>query len=230
MQPDDALGTQQPRLFKTTLAGQRAALRYLLYLPEDYAADHERRWPLILFLHGAGERGADLARIKAHGLPNVLEGKRDFPFVVVSPQCPPRERWRPDLLAALLDEIEATYRIDSERIYVTGLSMGGFGTWALAILQPRRFAAIAPVCGGGRPEEVAAIKHVPAWVFHGALDDIVPLEHSTVMVEALRAVGGDVRFTVYPDLAHDSWTPTYENPELYEWLLAHRRRPETTSE
>jgi predicted peptidase len=177
----------------------------------------------MLFLHGAGERGDNLARIKVYGPPKLLEGKRDFPFVVASPQCPARERWHPDSLAALLDEIEATYRIDVDRLYVTGLSMGGFGTWALAIAQPRRFAAIAPICGGGKPDEVAAIKHVPVWAFHGARDRIVPLESSTRMVEALRDAGGDVRFTVYPDLGHDSWTPTYANPELYTWLLEHRR-------
>jgi predicted peptidase len=196
---------------------------YLLYLPEAYTVDPERRWPLMLFLHGAGERGDNLARIKVYGPPKLLESKRDFPFVVVSPQCPARERWRPDLLAALLDEIEATYRIDADRISVTGLSMGGFGAWALAIAQPQRFAAIVPICGGGKPDEVAAIKHVPAWVFHGARDKIVPLESSTMMVEALRAAGGDVRFTVYPELGHDSWTVTYANPELYTWLLEHRR-------
>jgi predicted peptidase len=223
MQSDDVPGTQQPHLFRASLGGAPVDIRYLLYLPEVYTADPERRWPLVLFLHGAAERGADLARIKAHGLPNLLEGKREFPFVVVSPQCPARERWHPDPLAALLDEIEATYRIDADRTYVTGLSMGGFGTWALAIAQPQRFAAIVPICGGGKPAEVAAIKQVPAWVFHGARDRIVPLESSTVMVEALQVAGGDVRFTVYPELGHDSWTPTYANPELYEWLLEQRR-------
>ena len=213
---------QQPHSFRQDVP-EPVSVHYLLHLPPGYGADSSARWPLILFLHGAGERGNDLNLVKLHGIARVVEERPDFPFVAVSPQCPPNERWRPEVLAALLDEIETTYRIDPDRIYLTGLSMGGFGAWALAIEQPHRFAAIAPICGGGDPGLVCAIRHVPVWAFHGARDDVVPLHRSQEMVDALRACGGNVRLTVYPDADHDSWTRTYTNPELYDWLLSHRR-------
>lgn len=197
--------------------------RYLLYLHEDYDPAGGRRWPLVLFLHGAGERGDDLERLKRHGLPRVLEERDDFPAIVVSPQCPPDERWSVAVLRALLDEIEEGHAVDPDRISVTGLSMGGFGTWALAIAEPDRFAAIAPICGGGEPFGTARLTRLPVWAFHGDADTVVPLRRSQEMVEALRARGGDVRFTVYPGVEHDSWTRTYDNPELYDWLFSHRR-------
>jgi predicted peptidase len=179
----------------------------------------------MLFLHGAGERGEDLALIKRHGVAHIVEAQPDFPFLVVSPQCPPNEAWSADMLVALLDEIERHYAIDPERIYGTGLSMGGFGTWALAIASPDRLAAIAPICGGGDATRVGAIRHLPVWAFHGAHDPIVPLQRSTEMVEALRQCGGHVQFTVYPEAGHDAWTETYANPALYTWFLAHTRTP-----
>ncbi len=126
-------------------------------------------------------------------------------------------------LAALLDDVCRRYAVDEGRLYVTGLSMGGYGTWSLAARQPDRFAAIAPICGGGDPQAAAGFAQVPAWVFHGAKDNVVPLERSEEMVQALRDAGAEVRFTVYPDADHDSWTETYANPELYEWLLSHDR-------
>ena len=216
-------GAQQEHTF--TWGGRPARIRYLLYLPKDYDVDQARRWPLVLFLHGAGERGDDLRMVAQHGIARVVEERDDLPFIAVSPQCPPEERWDPTLLGALLDEIERDYRVDLTRIYVTGLSMGGAGTWALAIASPDRFAAIVPICGRGDPSRVSVIKHLPVWVFHGAKDDVVPLQRSEEMVEALRACGGNVRFTVYPDAWHDSWTETYANPELYTWLLSHTRTP-----
>jgi predicted peptidase len=115
------------------------------------------------------------------------------------------------------------YRVDVDRIYVTGLSMGGFGTWSLALAYPNRFAAILPICGGGEPILAHRISHLPAWVFHGAGDTVVPLRRSEEMVRALREADGNVRFTVYPDTDHDAWTPTYENPEVFQWLLEQRR-------
>jgi hypothetical protein len=124
-----------------------------------------------------------------------------------------------ETLAALLEEIEQHYAVDPARIYVTGMSMGGFGTWAFATTYPDRCAAIAPICGGGNPARVGAIRHLPVWAFHGAQDPIVPLRRSAEMVTALRQCGGDVRFTVYPDAGHDAWTETYANPELYAWFL-----------
>jgi predicted peptidase len=124
-------------------------------------------------------------------------------------------------LNSLLDDLVSRYRIDKQRIYVTGLSLGGFGTWSLAAAYPDRFAAIAPICGGGNPEDAASIAHLPVWVFHGAKDKVVSIEKSEEMVAALKKVGSDVKFTVYPDAGHNSWTATYENPELYEWFLEH---------
>ena len=214
-------GGQQPHTFRWSRphAGE---LRYLLFLPAAYAV-HLQRWPLLLFLHGAGERGHDLQRVKRHGVAKIVEEQPAFPFLVVSPQCPPTEAWRPEPLLALLDEIEQHYDVDPERRYVTGLSMGGFGTWAVALAAPDRFAAIAPICGGGDPARVGAIRHLPVWAFHGARDPIVPLQRSVEMVMALRQCGGNVRFTVYPEAGHDAWTATYANPELYTWFLAHTR-------
>jgi predicted peptidase len=222
------MGTQQARSFKKRIT-RTVGLRYLLSLPDGYDPNGTRRWPLLLFLHGAGERGDDLELVKKHGIPKILEAGTvaDFPFIAISPQCPTDSWWnmQVDALSALLDEMEKTLLVDSERIYVTGLSMGGFGTWALAIAEPHRFAAIAPVCGGGDPRGVRRIPHLPAWVFHGARDETVPLMRSAEMVEALARSGGYARFTVYPEAKHDSWTETYDNPEVYAWLLSHTRAP-----
>lgn len=195
---------------------------YLRFLPEGYPG--EAAWPLLLFLHGVGERGDDLERVKAHGVPRVLEEGVDLPFVVVSPQCAPGRYWANGLLLPLLDEVAAGHRIDPDCVFVTGLSMGGYATWALAIEQPWRFAAVAPVCGGGDPRRVGRLRRVPVWAFHGAKDPVVPAGASRRMVEALARCGGDARLTVYPEVGHDCWTETYARPELYEWFLAHRRR------
>ncbi len=211
-------GTQQIRSFHGTFSKTINA-DYLLYLPKDYEMQQQKHWPLILFLHGAGERGKDVNRVKSQGLAKMLQKPQDFPFIVVSPQCAINVWWHINDLDMVLDEVMREYRVDIDRIYVTGLSMGGFGTWALAIHYPHRFAAIAPICGGGNPTRVCAIKHVPVWTFHGAKDEIVPLERSKEMVEALKKCGGHVLFTVYPEADHDSWTQTYANPQLYDWLL-----------
>jgi predicted peptidase len=221
--------TQQAHTFEMQITRQ-VRLNYLLFLPEGYGADPQQTWPLILFLHGAGERGDDLELVKKHGIAKVAEQREDFPFVVVSPQCPQDTWWSAyvEALTALLDEIVATHAVDRDRLYLTGLSMGAYGTWHLATMYPERFAALVPICGGGPwflgfPERVCVLREVPVWVFHGAKDDVVPLEESRKLVEALKACGGDVRFTVYPDAMHDAWTETYDNPELYEWFLKHRR-------
>lgn len=193
-------------------------VNYLLYLPKDYSSS-DSTFPLVLFLHGAGERGTDLEKVKVHGLPKLINEGNEFPFIVVSPQCPENKVWDTDILIALLDEIEATYRIDSNRIYVTGLSMGGNGTWSLAIAQPNRFAAIAPVCGWNMPSDACTIKDMPIWVFHGAKDNVIPIGSSEFMVKRLKSCGSDVRFTIYPKANHNSWTETYNNDELYIWFL-----------
>jgi predicted peptidase len=197
-------------------------LNYLLYLPPDY--EQKESWPLILFLHGAGERGDDLELVKKHGPPKVVERGKPLPFIVVSPQCPLGGWWSSKQLelTALLDEIEAKYKIDKDREYLTGLSMGGFGTWSLAGYSPKRFAAIVPICGGGEVLLRRGLGDMPIWVFHGAKDPVVGLKRSEDLVAALKW-NKHLKFTVYPDALHDSWTETYNNPQLYEWLLSHKR-------
>jgi predicted peptidase len=201
------------------------SLKYLLYLPKSYGEDSNKKWPLILFLHGAGERGSDLNMVKVHGIPKIVEQKDDFPFIAVSPQCPKNSWWTAEVEAmnALLDDIISRYTVDTERIYLTGLSMGGYGTWALAIAYPDRFAAIAPICGGGDIEKACTLKNIPVWVFHGAKDNVVNPEESQKMVKAMEDCGGNVKLTIYPEAGHDSWTEAYNTPELYEWLLKHKR-------
>jgi predicted peptidase len=196
---------------------------YPLYLPADYGKSKDK-WPLIMFLHGAGERGNKLEDLKKQGLPKMIAQGKNFDFIIVSPQCP-KDIWWPeqtDILITLLDEIEAKYRVDTDRVYLTGLSMGGFGTWTLAEKYPKRFAAIAPICGGSEQYAATRLKKVPVWAFHGAKDNIVPLVRSQEMVDAVKKAGGDAKLTVYPEAEHDSWTETYNNPELYQWFLSHK--------
>jgi len=199
--------------------------KYLLYLPNDYSK--EEKYPLLVFLHGAGERGDDLELVKIHGPPKLIEAGHVFPFIIVSPQVPLDEWWSPDTVVWLTEEIMEKYNVDTERVYLTGLSMGGFGTWRTVTKYPEMYAAIAPICGGGDPAKAHRIKDIPIWVFHGAKDDIVPLKRSEEMYEALKEYG-KIEFTVYPEANHDSWTETYEKPKLYEWLLSHKR--ESSSE
>ncbi|MBZ0295863.1 MAG: prolyl oligopeptidase family serine peptidase [Anaerolineae bacterium] len=197
------------------------SLNYLLYLPPDY--DQQDAWPLVIFLHGYGERGSDLEKVKLHGLArNIAEGQ-DFPFIVVSPQCPDTTVWpeQVESLNALLDHIIANHKVDTKQVYLTGLSMGGYGTWSWASCYPERFAAIAPICGGGNWWMPGQLKRIPIWVFHGDADDVVPLAESERMVTSIREAGGDIRLTVYPGVGHNSWKATYDNPELYDWLLSH---------
>jgi len=143
--------------------------------------------------------------------------------IVVSPQCPRGRYWLVPVLTGLLEELSSRYRVDEARIYVTGISMGAYGTWRLAAAQPERLAAIIPICGGGDPSTACEMKDLPIWAFHGARDPLVPLEESEVMVQAVRNSGGTVRFTIYPEAGHDCWTETYAKPDWHEWLLKHRR-------
>ena len=213
---------QEKRTF-TGVITQNANLKYLLYFPPAYAK--QDKWPLIIFLHGYGERGDDLELVKKHGLPKMIEAGQDFPFIVVSPQCPDTTVWpeQVDELNGLIDSLIAEYKVDTSRVYLTGLSMGGYGTWYLASRYPEKFAAIAPICGGGGWWMTDSLKNIPIWVFHGDADDVVPLIESEVMVNRVKGAGGDITFTVYPGVAHDSWTETYDNPELYQWLLSHQK-------
>jgi poly(3-hydroxybutyrate) depolymerase len=222
-QPVPPVGDLQAETLQTKITKSIKA-DYLLFLPADYDKD-KRDWPLVLFLHGAGERGDNVQMVKKEGLPKLLAAGKQFPFILVAPQCPLDQGWDNDVLIALLDDVAARYRVDRDRICVTGLSMGGYGTWALAAACPNRFAAIAPMCGGGSVRQVPSIAHVPAWVFHGARDNAVPLQESQDMVIGLRQFGGKVKFTVYPEASHDCWTAAYNTPALYDWMLQQRRKP-----
>lgn len=200
-------------------------LKYLLQLPKDYNSNKSKNYPLILFLHGAGEKGNNLKFLMRHGIPKIAEENEDFPFIAVSPQCPVSSNWNEltNELDELFNEILLNNRIDLNRIYLTGISMGGFGTWDYATKHPDRFAAIVPICGGGNPALAIRIKDIPIWVFHGANDNIVPINYSEEMVKKLEEFNSKVKFTVYPDAGHDSWTETYNNPNLYKWMLSHER-------
>ena len=220
---------QTKHTFERTVT-RSVKLEYLLFLPKDYAAKPNDRWPVMLFLHGAGERGSDLTKVAVHGPPKLVKKQADFPFILISPQCPDNQSWNDDDVMALLDDVMGKYHTDPARVYVTGLSMGGFGTWSLASKHPERFAAVAPICGGGQIINILlsgkskALKSLGVWAFHGGKDGVVPLDESERMVAALKKAGcADVQLTVYPEAGHDSWTEAYNNTKLYDWFLAHSR-------
>jgi predicted peptidase len=226
MEPSRTAGKQLPAALPlVTAAGQPVSnteIRFQFFLPKSYR-DDGTAWPLLLFLHGAGERGNDLELVKKHGPPKLVETNSEFPCVVASPQCPEHQRWNPAELIQLVQHLVASYRIDERRLYVTGLSMGGYGTWALCAEYPNTFSAAVPICGGGKIAAAEKLKSLPLWVFHGQKDGIVPIRQSEEMVQAVEAVGGKVKFTVYPDTGHDSWTETYNNQAVYDWLLEQKR-------
>ena len=197
-------------------------IRYLFYLPDTYGKDSTVKWPLILFLHGGGERGDNLEKVKANGPPKLISKGKKFPFIIVAPQVASDEFWNPDLLMRMLKDIIKKYRVDEDRIYLTGLSIGGLGTWETAEKYPEMFAAIAPVSGWGDPLQLWKIRHTPVWIFHGAKDPSVPVIASVVMADSLKQYN-NVKLTVYPNAVHDSWTETYNNDKLYEWFLEHKR-------
>lgn len=210
-----------------SLTHEGRTLPYALWLPPGYRAD--QRWPLVLFLHGSGERGTDGVRMLAQGLPRTLPVNHDrWPAVVLIPQLTDQGdvRW-PDAfgaLDALLDRTLASYSIDPDRVYLTGLSRGGHGTWAYGAHRPETFAALAPVCGYGEPAQIAPrLAALPIWAFHGDKDDIIPHDKTVAIVRAIEAAGGQPRMTIYPGVNHGSWEPAYADPELPRWMLAQRR-------
>ncbi|MBN2046791.1 MAG: glycoside hydrolase family 3 C-terminal domain-containing protein [Anaerolineaceae bacterium] len=221
---------RQERLVLETDDYQSGEMPYLLYTPAEVHG--EEKLPLVLFLHGAGERAAkNYSLLRKNGLPHLLETGKEFPFYVASPQCPEYENWgdHTKALNQLIDELLEWYPIDEDRIYITGLSMGGFGTWTMLTESAERFAAAIPICGGlmtmgGSLEQFKRMAKVPIWVFHSEGDPIVPVEMSKRIVERLTNLGGRVRATWYADDQHDSWTTTYHNPDVYRWLLRHRRK------
>ncbi len=249
--PARAADSQTVQRFERTVT-KTVGYEYLMALPTGYAAGPEKRWPLLVFLHGAGERGSDIWMVAKHGPPKLLHpetpatadekpedrARREAAtkalaenFIVVSPQCPVDANWNDDAVGALIDDITTKLRVDSRRVYLAGLSMGGFGTWSLGVKFPQRFAAIVPICGGGSivdalliaKDRKPALLRLGVWAFHGALDPTVPVAQSEAMVAALKKVGAtDVQLTIYPAAKHDSWTETFNNPDLYAWLLKHK--------
>jgi len=206
--------------FAATVTKQVAS-HYLVVKPKGYSP--EKKYPLLIFLHGRGEQGDDIELLKVHGPYKMVE-KLGLDLLIVAPQSPQDERWDIDMLDAFVDEVIEKYPIDKSRVYLTGLSMGGEGAWGLAIRRPETFAALVPICGGwSSPSKAERLRNVPVWAFHGAKDSFVPVGESKKMVNALKALGADARLTVYEDVGHHSWKPAYENPELYKWLLSHSK-------
>ncbi|MGH7492861.1 MAG: dienelactone hydrolase family protein [bacterium] len=202
-----------------------SALSYLLFRAQNTSALKDGKFPLIISLHGIGERGSNLQRLKATGLPRILDGQNNFPFYVVSPQCPATTEWYYDrtdtLVRKLIDDVLTRYPVDRRRVYLTGYSMGGIGTWDMGIRHSRLFAAAAPIAA--RRENgwnACAMTGIPVWAFHGEHDEVVPLSAGQRIVSEFQNCGGEIIFTIYPNTGHDAWTKTYANPRLYEWLLS----------
>lgn len=238
---EPAPGKQTPCIpeFDKDLPKDKQPLAYWIFLPKDYRSEvggdakgdtkgnEKSGWPLLLFLHGSGECGLDIDAVRVHGPPKILgdpEKARDWPFITVSPQNPVSRDWSTEPLITLLDKITKEYRVDPSRIYVTGLGMGGTATWRLLHDHGDRFAAGIPICAVGDAKSTEPYLEKPIWVFHGAKDNFINPQFSKDMVEAIKAAGGKkIRFTLYPDVGHFSWVPTYDNPEIYRWLLSQRR-------
>lgn len=210
-------------------------LHYLLFLPAKYGVDDQESWPLVMFLHGIGERGSSqstLSSLKKYGPPKMVEEDQDFPCVVVSPQCPSDSYWfeHLDLLESLCKEIVETLHVDNQRIYLTGLSMGGYGTWHFGLRFPDRCAALVPIAGGYMhesreiPETICGLSHVPIWAFHGSADTVVLPYQTEILVEALQECGSSVRYTLLDGADHgQSWEQAYADPEMWSWMLSQRK-------
>ena len=205
-----------------TMVGEER--RYVLYKPWEY--DSSTSWPLIVFLHGAGERGDDGLKPSDVGLGRAIRHHAErFPALAVMPQCPEDSWWDKELgvVDAVMDAALQTCSVDEDRIYLTGLSMGGFGTWWYGAMHPGRFAALLPICGGGRPEEAGELARVPIWAVHGADDAVVPPSESRRMVEAVREAGGTVEYTELAGVGHNSWDAAYGDPAIIRWLFEQER-------
>ena len=200
------------------------SLSYLLFEPEPGLMAPDEPRPLVVFLHGAGERGDDLDQVRKHGPPAQFMEGDGLPFALIAPQCPEGSWWDVDLVIGLVKEVIRERNIDPKRVHLTGLSMGGFGTWAILAKEPGLFASAVPICGGGDPATVAAFKDVPVWGFHGTADRTVPVEKTRAMDAALREAGArEFHATYYEGVGHDSWTRTYANPAVYAWMMRHSR-------
>ena len=204
---------------------EATALKYILTLPTDFSK--EEKLPLIIFLHGAGERGEDVQRLKAYAIPKLYCNDCDYNgtrVITLSPLCPDLITWY-DLkkeVFSLIESVCSEYNVDRENISLCGISMGGFGTWEIAMTRPDMFSKIAPICGGGVNWRASQLK-MPIRVFHGALDDVVPIAMSEIMVNAVLASGGNVEFTVYDDLSHNCWDRAFEETDLIRWLASPKK-------
>ena len=213
------------RVYKDA-AGNNA--KYVLFVPHSYSNKANKLYPVILFLHGSGETGTDGRKQATIGLgPVVKKREKDFPFFVVFPQSQDRTwmAYSDDAKRAMdiLAKVEREHKIDSKRIYLTGLSMGGIGTWSLAMAYPDKWAAIVPICGKGDTSKAAAIKSLPCWCFHGSADRSVPVEGSRKMIAAIGKAGGKPKYTEYPGAGHNIWDRAYHTPDLFRWLLMQHR-------
>ncbi len=216
-------GSQTAQVFsQATPATDKNTLHYWLSVPTK---ETKEPWPLLLFLHGSGERGTNLEAVKKHGPPGLLKKNPALAqCLLISPQCPAEQWWDVKLVKALVDDVISKLPVDPHRRYVTGLSMGGFGTWSLLEEYPTFWAAAVPICGGSRtPQAAGTYKDVPIWMFHGAKDAAVAVTASEEMFAALEAAGGHPKKTIYPDIGHESWIPAYNDVELWKWLFAQRQ-------
>jgi predicted peptidase len=204
------------------VAGEDLPMRLWLHLPRGYNATSQA-WPLVVFLHGSGERGTEIDRVRAHGFPKHAAGGADYPFILASPQLEEGRRWEAVRLHGLLLALRARLRVDADRVCASGLSLGGHGVWDWATAFPQELAAIAPVCGFGDPDDVCRLRRVPVRAYHGDADTVVPLAGQQECVDALRACGGEVEFIVFPGVGHDAWNPAYDDPALVPWLMRQRR-------
>jgi predicted peptidase len=201
--------------------------KYVVFVPHDYKGDKE--YPVILFLHGSGEtKGGTKMPVEVGIATAIKKREKTFPFITVIPQSEKRT-WKAgsddaNRALAMLDEVCKTYKTDKGRVYLTGLSMGGYGTWSLAAAYPDKWAAIAPICGGGDPKAAEKIKDLPCWCFHGDKDTAVSLERSHEMIKALQTVDGNAKYTEYPGVGHNSWDKAYDTDGLYTWLLEQKKK------
>ncbi|WP_295124623.1 hypothetical protein [uncultured Chitinophaga sp.] len=223
----DDFAQQTPGISVKTLVRSAPAInkQYVLYTPSTYNTDKTKKWPLIIFLHGVGERGSNINSVKNVGLAKKLANDKDFQFVMIAPQCNIDSWWDMPSLNTLLTEALADYNVDPSRVYLTGLSMGGYGTWNWGALYPDKFAAIVPICGAtDYPDKIKNLKNTPVWAFHNANDPTVGVEHSRNIVAELKGLGNTrVKYTENATGGHDAWTKAYNTPELYTWLLQYKK-------
>ena len=223
-----AAGKQVELSFKTS---DGAKVDYLLYLPKNYDTTGAKKVPMMLFLHGRGESNGPLSLVAKWGPPKYVQAGQDMPFLIVSPQCPKEDYWNSSVqlnrLTELLEEVTSNYSVDEKKSYLTGLSMGGYGSWALSAKYPKKFAAVAPVCGGGEVESAEKIKDIPIWVWHGDQDRAVPFDESVEMVKAIKEAGStSIKFTSLEGIGHNCWSAAYATPQLYQWMLQHSTKDE----